>query len=373
MATHWHIVTGEYPPQPGGVSDYTRLVAEALAAEGDRVDVWAPAGPERELASSRVTVHRIDRPFSPRGLGRLSSALGAASRDGILLVQYVPTAFGYRAMNVAAAAWLASRRQRLWLMFHEVAYPVGLRIPLAQSVRGVVNRGMAALALTRAEQVFVSVPAWVDVLRPLSRRRSFTELPIPSTLPTEVAREEVAAVRARLGAGGGAVLIGHFGTYGALIAPLLESVLPGLLAKDAGRRAVLIGRGSEAFAAKIGARVHAAGQLEDRDAAAHLAACDVLFQPFPDGVTGRRTSLMAGLALGKPVVTNDGHLTDGFWRTTDALALARSPEAAELVACAESVLANPAGWTGMGERARALYRERFAMEQVVRALRERAG
>ena len=40
----WHIITGEYPPQPGGVSDYTRLVAEGLAAAGDAVTVWAPSG-----------------------------------------------------------------------------------------------------------------------------------------------------------------------------------------------------------------------------------------------------------------------------------------------------------------------------------------
>ena len=40
----WHILTGEYPPQPGGVSDYTRMVAEGLAAAGDEVVVWAPQG-----------------------------------------------------------------------------------------------------------------------------------------------------------------------------------------------------------------------------------------------------------------------------------------------------------------------------------------
>lgn len=371
MAAHWHIVTSEYPPQPGGVSDYTRLLAMALVEAGDRVEVWAPAGPDHELAANGVDLHRVERPFSPGGLRRLSAELASAPRESILLVQYVPTGFGYRAMNVAAAAWLAARRQRLWLMFHEVAYPVGLRVPLTQSVRGIVNRGMAALAVTRAEQVFVSVPAWADVLGPLSRGRSLVELPIPSTLPTEVAADETWAVRERLG---DEVLIGHFGTYGALIAPLLRAILPQLMDRDARRRAVLIGRGSEAFAAGLGsAQVVAAGELASRDAAAHLAACDVLLQPFPDGVTGRRTSLMAGLALGKPVVTNAGHLTDPFWRRTDALALAPSPMAADLLTCAEKVLANPEGWAALGKRARALYRQRFSMERVVRTLRERAG
>jgi hypothetical protein len=40
---HWHVLTGEYPPREGGVSDYTQLVAHGLVAAGDAVDVWAPA------------------------------------------------------------------------------------------------------------------------------------------------------------------------------------------------------------------------------------------------------------------------------------------------------------------------------------------
>ena len=41
--TTWHIITGEYPPAPGGVSDYTEAVAAGLAAAGDEVHVWCPA------------------------------------------------------------------------------------------------------------------------------------------------------------------------------------------------------------------------------------------------------------------------------------------------------------------------------------------
>ena len=37
----WAIITGEYPPDPGGVSDYTYLVATHLADAGDEVHVCA--------------------------------------------------------------------------------------------------------------------------------------------------------------------------------------------------------------------------------------------------------------------------------------------------------------------------------------------
>ena len=38
----WHILSGEYPPQPGGVSDYTAGLAEGLAKAGAEVHVWVP-------------------------------------------------------------------------------------------------------------------------------------------------------------------------------------------------------------------------------------------------------------------------------------------------------------------------------------------
>ena len=59
----WHIITGEYPPTIGGVSDYSQLVAEGLADAGDEVHVWCPPLPHLS-ASNGVTVHPT--------LGRLS-------------------------------------------------------------------------------------------------------------------------------------------------------------------------------------------------------------------------------------------------------------------------------------------------------------
>jgi len=37
-----HLITGEYPPQSGGVSDYSYLVATGLAKASEKVHVWAP-------------------------------------------------------------------------------------------------------------------------------------------------------------------------------------------------------------------------------------------------------------------------------------------------------------------------------------------
>ena len=184
QATDWHILTGEYPPQPGGVADYTRLVAQALADAGDRVTVWAPAcdaGPDEACAG--VTVRRLPDHYGSRSLAELGSELDRAPRSRRLLVQYVPHAFGWKAMNVPFCLWLRSRkRDHVWVMFHEVAFPSGRQYTIAQNALSLVTRRMASVVGRSAEGVFMSIPAWQPVLESLvGAGLRATWLPVPSS------------------------------------------------------------------------------------------------------------------------------------------------------------------------------------------------
>src|SRR5256885_2244520 len=93
-AVTWHSITCEYPPQIGGVSDYTQLVGHGLAAAGDPVIVWAPPASGTDPRHPHVDVRRLPDRFGPRSLHALSSALGQSSTPHRILVQYVPHAFG---------------------------------------------------------------------------------------------------------------------------------------------------------------------------------------------------------------------------------------------------------------------------------------
>jgi glycosyltransferase involved in cell wall biosynthesis len=361
---HWAILTGEYPPQPGGVSDYTRLVARGLAAAGDAVSVWCPPCAAGANAEDGVRVRRLPDHFGRRSLADLGRGL---EPDARLLVQYVPHAFGRRGMNVPFCLWLASRRQHsVWVMFHEVAFPLGWRQPLKHSVLGGVNRVMAWLLRRAAARTFVSTPAWVDLLRRLGPG-PIEWLPVPSNLPDEVAPEQAAAARRRLAPGAGSVLLGHFGTFGTYIAALLARVVPPLLRADPVRRAVLVGRHSAEFAAGLASqhpdlagRLIATGAVAPAEAAACLAACDVLLQPYVDGVSTRRTTLMSGLALGRPVVTTAGPLTEPFWHDSGAVALAPASEPEKFVEQVELVLGAGGRRADLAAAGRSLYHREFS-------------
>jgi glycosyltransferase involved in cell wall biosynthesis len=371
--TTWAVITGEYPPQAGGVSDYTRQVCRGLAAAGDRVTVFAPPCPHPAPTDGRVSVIRLPDQFGSRGRACAETEIVRLRPDRVL-VQYVPHAFGAKGVNVPFAWWVRHTLRRLapvWVTVHEAAFPF-VRRPLRHNLIAGANRLMARLVADAADRLFVTTHAWGDLLRRLAPRCAEPEwLPVPSNLPTEIGAD----ARPSLPAG---VRIGHFGTYGLGVVELLETTLSGVLQAAPERLAVLIGRNGDSFRDRfvtrhpdLGGRVVATGELPAEGIAARIAACELCVQPYPDGVSGRRTTATALLALGVPVVTNLGPLSERCWAAEGrGVMLASAPTASALLAAAEAMLAlSPAERAAIGQAGRHWYAERFALERVLAVLR----
>src|SRR5437867_3567799 len=229
----WHIITCEYPPQPGGVSDYTRIVATGLAEEGDQVHVWCPASPELEAVIPGVSVHRALGRMCLHDLLRAGTRLNKFQKPRRLLVQWVPHGYGYRSMNLAFCLWLWSRAKiasdEIEIMVHEpfLAFGEG---SLKQDAVAAVHRIMLTILLNAATRLWTSIPAWANSLRPymLGRPIPVAWLPVPSNVE-----------RAPDSRGNGAGChvenllagpkLGHFGTFGSPIAGILTPLVSRLL------------------------------------------------------------------------------------------------------------------------------------------------
>ena len=374
--TTWHIITGEYPPQPGGVSDYARLLAIELTRVGDVVNVWAP-GPkpdESESVEDKIIVHRLPGHFGPSALRILDRALHAA--PGRIIVQYVPHAFGMKAMNLPFVSWLYARRKMdISVMFHEVAFPIDRSQAPTLNVLGVVNRAMAAIAARSARRIFVSTISWEKVMRPLIPTDARVVcIPMPSNIPVVNDREGIAAVRRNYSPTG--PLVGHFGTFGPGITNLLDKILPALLDEVPDAHTILIGRNSERYAAaiarahpKLAPRIHASGALTPCEVSMHISACDLLLEPYPDGITTRRSSAMVGLAHGRAIVTNSGHLTELLWSQQSAVAIAPADDVASSAALARDLLGDAERREQLAKSGASLYADKFDMRHTIAALR----
>ena len=229
----WHIITGEYPPVIGGVSDYSQVVAEGLAAAGDDVHVWCPPLPEA-AAPNGVTVHPTLGRISRRDLRAVDLLLDRFPPPRRLLVQWVPHGFGYRSLNVGFCLWLrqrARRGDRVEIMVHEPYLAFGggaLRWTAAASV----HRVMTVILARAARRIWIAIPDWERRWRPylLGRDVPFTWLPIPSSLP-EPAPDDVRRVRDRYARGGGPI-VGHLGSYGSAATRALSASLPEILQRS---------------------------------------------------------------------------------------------------------------------------------------------
>jgi glycosyltransferase involved in cell wall biosynthesis len=378
-ASCWHVITGEYPPQVGGVADYTSLVVAGLAAEGDEVHVWCPPWLETPAQPDGVSVHRELGAMRPRDLRAIGERLDRFTAPRRILVQWVPHGFGYRSMNLPFCLWLwnrARRGDRLEIMAHEPFLPFR-KGALRQNGAALVHRLMTLALLGKADRVWMSIPEWESYWRPyaLGRPIPFRWLPIPSTIPRFDNPSRVRALRERY-AGEDGFLIGHFGTYGSSITSILEPVLVAL-AQDPGRQSVLLmGQGSEAYREALIGRhpdlagfVQAAGSLNAEDLSCHIAACDLLFQPYPDGVSSRRTSCMVALSHGKTVLTNLGGLSESFWKDSGAVVLASTADAQDFVGLFREVVSDQDRWASTGRAAEKLYQDRFDISHTVAALR----
>lgn len=364
------MLSPEFPPTIGGISGYVAQLAQALVRAGDRVDVWAK-GPAAPPATPGLTVHSLPAGFDRHARSAVTRALRAET-GSVILLEFVP--YGMGGFPPAFLGWLARMPHPLWLMFHEVAYPFERGQSWRRHALALLTHAQAGFLFRRAERVFLSTDAWRGMLAPFGKPRRHPEvLPIASNLPARVPVERTREVlRAELDIPADAAVVGHFGTFGSLVAgPLTELVLR-LWSMRPDVILVVVGRSSHVWLERLPrerrALVRSLDEVTLERAAEALSMVDVVLCPFPDGATTRRTTLMGALSLGKAVVTNDGRLTEAVWRHERCVELTPDEPARMAEHCA-ALLSEPERRRSLGLRAAEVYERCFSLDTTVRALR----
>ena len=376
----WHILTGEFPPDVGGVADYTQAVSAGLASAGDRVHVWSPGSAAGPVVEGEVIVHRSLRDFGRRGLADADRALDQFASPRRLLVQWVPHAYGFRSVNLGFCLWLWKRARRhgdrVEIMVHEasLAFREG---SIRQDLAALIHRVMIIVLIRAASRVWFSIPEWERRWNRyrLGRSVEFRILPVPSNIPRAVDADGQGAVRARH-LGKNRWLVGHFGMQSAHHADLWGRIAEAIVDANPAATLLLIGAGSATLRDAIVDRrpalagsISATGKLDPAELSRHLRACDVLVQPYPDGINARRGTAMAALEHGRPIVTSVGRHTEPFWGATGAVELVEAtPDA--MAAAIRRLLEDPARRAALGRAASALYDARFDLRHTISALRE---
>lgn len=316
-------VSAEYPPDPGGVGDYTRRLSRALIERGQHVTVLTGDWP----GSSSTTEEVGDPPrltirggWSWRSLPRLLRMIGGDKPD-IVHIQYQTGAYRMRPMiNLLPFLLRRLQRARVIVTMHDLRMPYLL--PKAAPLRRCVTRRLlqdaAAIIVTneadRRRLLGEGLPA-PDLFLARAPLRA-TVIPIgANVLPEPPSEYDRAEWRRQASIPDDACVVAFFGlaspTKGLL--ELLEalSMLPDFI------RLVVVGgeaptttdqeHARAVHAAverlRLSGRAHFTGYCDPRTVSAHLLAADLGALPFRDGASYRRGSLLAMFAHGLPVVT----------------------------------------------------------------------
>jgi glycosyltransferase involved in cell wall biosynthesis len=365
MTLPLHIITSEYPPTMGGVSEHSRIVAQAAAAEGHDVHVWT-AAKGVELPGIHVRPTLDD--FSPAALRYTGEALDEWTPPRRLVVQWVPHGYGRKGLNVAFSRWIRRRAlagDDIDLIVHE-PYMDFFGGSWLQPPAAAVQRFMTRTVVRCADRVWLTIPGWEPRLSSARRRVQSAPqmLPVPGTIPPVRNAPAVAALR-RILLQGRSRLIGYFGSGGAYPLDVLRTAIGELVDSETDAAFICIGRGSDVLADQLRWSVDdsrlplcGTGALALDQVSLHLQACDALLQPYPDGVSGRRTTTVSALEHGIPVATTIGALSEPYWTDTPAVETVPAT-AADALPAALLRLLEPARNAAARACASALYRDRF--------------
>lgn len=345
-------VSGEYPPDVGGVGDYTERLRGALASLGWRSDVL-----------SRRQVRRWDA-------RSLVGLLRMAPRTGIVHLQYQAGAYDLLG-DVCLMPALVRRlrpRTRVVTTFHDLRAP--FLFPKAgpwrdKAVRLLARTSHAVVAADRRDLAALGLP--------LSGRH---HVPIGSNvLCVPPPGYDRLASRASLDLNPETLLVVYFGLRNASKGlDLLLDAFDLLALQRPDTRLVLLGGEvgasdptDRATARRLDERldpdrrVLQTGWLPPEQLSAYLLAGDVALLPFADGASARRGSLLACAEHGLPIVS-----TEPVGQEVADAVVATAPDARRLAEAVLRIANDPVHAARQRDAARALA-ERVAWPRIAQA------
>jgi glycosyltransferase involved in cell wall biosynthesis len=323
-----------------GIHEYTRRLVATLRDHGD----VAVSCEDPRTAS----VNRMAGP-------------DCAPERPTLLLQYNPFNFGRWGFApwLPAKLWRLKRskpRPRIAVMVHEMYYPITC---WRSALMGGWQRVQFFAVRVLSDVVFTSVSPWAVALRSHRPRRPVHHLPVGSNLPDM--RHSREAERGRLGISEDAIVLAALGTgHPSRLLDYVAHAAESLASSGQETVVLNLGLNTPPVDAGPSVRVVTPGLLDQIDVSRHLAAADIYLAPFTDGVSTRRTTLMAALQHGLAVVGTDGHNTDELLRDAPASLRLTPVHDRDAFASAVCELAGaPAERAQLRVRARALYEDEF--------------
>ena len=309
------LLSGGYPPDFDAIGQYTRSLSEALTALGH--DVTVLTSTRRDVASEdgAIRVRGVFDPACPKTLRALPEAVERAGVEWVV-VQYNPFSFGPRGFCPQLPTALKTIQQRgiarVAVMFHETCVP---RWPLKCAVMWTWQIVQFFRLCRETEMLFVATERWAMEVNRIPGASRPLLLPVGSNIPHCPLEKNQA--REAAGIDPESFVVGIFGNNHP--SRLLDwageavRVLDRSVTAATGRGATLLYVGKDGATVRTfckASHFRDEGPLSDEEVAVRLRTMDCLVAPFSDGISARRSSVIAGLLHNLPVMTTSSPWSD---------------------------------------------------------------
>lgn len=371
------IVTPTYPPDHCGVGDFTGMLAAAIAEGNTSVNIFTTRGSRRPSLPAGVHVHPEVARWRVGTMGALASRIADDQPDAVL-IQYVPFLYARRGIGFAAPvlSWLLRRRGvPVVTIVHEPYVPLWTNTK--SFVRGVAQRAMLVMLMLASARVAVTTRFWERELRRWLpwRGHRIARIPVGSNIPlSPISTTERSALRACLGLAQDDLVLTFFGSlHGTKLLGLIVRSVAHLQSTGLPAVLLIIGQEAEALssiAAEVGlvpGTVVCTGYSSPEDVSRSLQCGDLFLAPFTDGVSTRRTTVIAALQHRLPVVTTKGRLTEEEL-FADAIAMVPCRDEDAFVRRVADLARDPDDRRALAERGHGLYERTFTWPAIMTQL-----
>jgi glycosyltransferase involved in cell wall biosynthesis len=351
------------------VGDYTWRLAHELASTTSVAIVSDETG--QPIDSASVQIRRIPG-WGPRGMVHLWRRLREMRPDWINL-QYVPFLYSRLGVNPWLPITIVLLRlagYQILLTVHEPFVPFGSwwRAPIA-----LMQRVILAVLVTASHRVAVSIPTWERMLKRMFfwRDKAVFCLPVGSNIAAiPRTAQERRSQRSDVGIGDDDIVLVAFSPIGSgkLIDWLWRSWEE--LRDDSRCVLLVIGRTADevrrvypAFDDR-GGRVICTGYVSPEAVSRYLSCADLFLAPLVDGISSRRTSVIAGLEHGLPVVTTWGPYTEDELFAPDAVLMVPVDQPQAFTSAVRQLAADGARRADLARRGHRLWEERFSWPAI---------
>lgn len=378
----WHIICPMIPPIISSIGEYALNTAKKLNRLNYEVHLWTLSNNKNKNRNhqkhDKLYIHNISSTWENNDFRKIDLLLNRSNLEQKILWYYQPeiTSKLYHKLN----NWTEQTKKyyKIYFVLHKPLEPYYYSLNFIQLYKYLKEKRLLKKILKNIHQIFITAPYLEKNIESICNKKKLPNihwLPLRSNVNYIKDPNKARNIRKAF-APEAQFLLGCYGSYYEknLLKQLKRNILL-LLQNHPERTFLCLGRKSEKFVAtfkrnypNLANQIESTGELDQVAISAHIQACDIMIQPYPDGVTAKRTSILASLLHEKAILTTSGNNSELFWSKRKCVLLYKEGSDLDFITQFEQIIYDSSVKKRLELKAKETYQLFFSLNSTIQKL-----